>query len=98
MADAVTTTVPARRRRWPKLLAILFGVFLVLLVILYFVGTSAAFLKGVILPRASSSMNAQITVEDASISPFSQVILRNLKVQTTGAEPLVIAPEVRMRY
>src|SRR5581483_1037777 len=34
----------------------------------------------------------------ASISPFSQVVLRDLKVQTTGTEPLVTAPEVRLRY
>ena len=40
----------------------------------------------------------QVTVSDASISPFSQVVLHNLKVQPTGAEPLVTAAEVRLRY
>jgi hypothetical protein len=74
------------------------GIVIVLLVVAYFVGTSAAFFKGVILPKVSKSMNAQITVTDASISPFSQVVLRDLKVQTTGTEPLVAAPEVRLRY
>jgi hypothetical protein len=43
-------------------------------------------------------MNAQVTVESASISPFSSVGLRGLKVQTTGTEPLVTAKEVRLRY
>jgi len=52
----------------------------------------------VILPRVSKALNANITVSDASISPFHQVVLHNLKVQTTGTEPLVSAPEVRLRY
>ena len=69
-----------------------------LLVVVYFVATSGAFFKGVILPRVSKAMNAEVTVSDASISPFSQVVLHNLKVQTTGAEPLVTAAEVRLRY
>ena len=65
---------------------------------MYFVATSSAFLTGVILPRVSKAMNAQITLTDASISPFSQVVLHGLKVQTTGTEPLVTAAEVRLRY
>ena len=64
----------------------------------YFVATSSAFFKGVILPRASKALNATITVSDASVSPFRQVVLHNLKVQTAGSEPLVTAPEVRLRY
>ena len=91
-------TVPGKRRRWLKILGGLFALLVVLLVVAYFVGTSSGFLKGFILPRVSSAANATITVEDASISPFSQVILHNLKVQTTGTEPLVTATEVRLRY
>ena len=91
-------TPPRRRRRWPKILAVLAGGFLLLLVVVYFVGTSSAFFKGVILPRVSKSLNAEVTVSDASISPFKQVILKNLKVQTTGTEPLLTASEVRARY
>ena len=60
--------------------------------------SSSGSFTGVILPRVSKAMNAQITVSDASISPFSQVILRGLKVQTTGPEPLLSAAEVRLRY
>ena len=43
-------------------------------------------------------MNATITAGDVSVSPFSQVILKDLKVQTTGTEPLLAAAEVRLRY
>lgn len=76
-----------------------FGIgFLVLLVILYLVATSAAFFKSVVLPRVGKSMNATITVSDASISPFRQIVLKDLKVVTTTTEPLVTAQEVRARY
>src|SRR5262249_39734399 len=67
-------------------------------VVVYFVGTSSAFLKGFILPKVSKSLNAEVTVSDATMSPFSQVVLKDLKVQTTGTEALVTAPEVRLRY
>jgi len=69
-----------------------------LLVVVYFVVTSSAFFKGVILPRASKSVGGEITVADASISPFSHVALRGLTVKTTGAEPLLQAEEVGLRY
>ena len=88
----------AVKPRWGRRIGIAFLILIVLLIVLFFVATSGAFLKSVILPRASKSLNAQITVDDASISPFSQVILKKLRVQTTGAEPLVTANEVRLRY
>jgi uncharacterized protein involved in outer membrane biogenesis len=93
-----TTPAPRRRRSWLRILGWVVGLFVVLLVVLYFVATSSAFLKGVILPRVSKAMGADVTVSDASISPFSQVILHSLKVQAPGQEALVVAPEVRLRY
>src|SRR5215813_8806700 len=98
MADTTQAPTPRRRRRWLKVLGWLLGVFVVLLVVTYFVGTSSAFFKGVILPRVSKSLNAKVTVTDASINPFKQVILKNLKVETIGTEPLLAATEVRARY
>jgi uncharacterized protein involved in outer membrane biogenesis len=87
-----------KRRSWRRKLLALCGGLVVLLVVLYFVATSAAFLKSAVLPRVSKSLNAEITVGDASLSPFSQVVLRQLTVKTTGAEPLLQANEVRLRY
>jgi hypothetical protein len=99
MADTNGRSVPPqRRRRWPKIIGVIFLVLVALLVAAYFVGTSAPFFKGVILPRASKQVNANITVSDAKISPFKQVVLRDLKVQPIGAETLLTAPEVRARY
>jgi hypothetical protein len=76
-----------------------FGIIsLILLFVLYFVATSAAFLRSVILPRVGKSMNSTITVGDASISPFSQVVLKDLKVTPNGKETLLTAQELRARY
>jgi hypothetical protein len=99
MADtSVTSPTPKKRRGWLRTLAWILGVLVVLIIVVYFVATSSAFFKGVILPKVGAALNAKVTVSDASISPFKQVILRDLKVETTGTEPLVSAPEVRLRY
>jgi uncharacterized protein involved in outer membrane biogenesis len=100
MTDTIVSSTPAPKKRhgWLRAITWVFGILIVLLVVVYFVATSGAFFKGVILPRVGKAMNAQVTVSDASISPFSQVVLKDLKVQTTGAEPLVTANEVRLRY
>ncbi len=78
---------------------------LVLLVIAYFVVSSSAFFKSVILPRVGKSLNVEITTSDASLSPFSQVTFQNLKVQPVNpgaaasrTEPLLTAEQVKVRY
>src|SRR5947209_2410738 len=99
MAEITTpATAPKRRRLWLRILLGIIGVLLLLIVVGFFVATSSGFFKSFILPRAGKAMNATITVSDASIHPFSEVVLKNFKVQTTGAEPLVTAAELRARY
>src|SRR5437867_2434903 len=99
MADSsLGPSQPVERRSWTRKLLILGAGFLALLVVFYFIATCAAFLKAVILPRASKALNAEITVGDASLSPFSQVVLRQLKLSSSGPEPLLQANEVRLRY
>src|ERR1043166_9643255 len=96
MTDAnVTAPAPRKRRGWLRALAWIFVILIILVVAVYFVGTSSAFFKGVILPRVSKAMNADVTVSDASIHPFKEVVLHNYKVEAEGTEPLVTAPEVR---
>ncbi len=90
--------MPRKRRGWLKVLGGIVVLLVVLVIAVYFVATSSAFLKGVILPRVSKSMGGEVTVSDASISPFKEVILRHLQVQTTGAEPLLTTAEVHLRY
>jgi len=98
--DTVSSTPPTRKRRfgWARVVGIIFGILLVLLVAGYFVATSSAFFKGFVLPPVSQALNAQVTVADASISPFSRVVLKDLQVRTTGPDPLFSAAEVRLRY
>ena len=79
-----SSPAPRKRRGWLRILAWIFGIIIVLLVVVYFVATSSAFLKSAILPRVSKAINADVTVRAASISPFSQVVLHDLKVQCAG--------------
>jgi uncharacterized protein involved in outer membrane biogenesis len=87
-----------RRFGLGKKLLLVFGILVVLLVVGFFIVTSSAFFKGVILPRVGKSMNADITVADATLKPFSSVELRQLKVTPHGAEQVLQAEEVRARY
>ncbi len=88
-----------RKPRWLRWLLWISGSLLVLLFIGYFVATSAWCLKRIVLPRVSEAVHATVTVDDASVSPFSSVVLRGLKVQPrAGAEPLVTIAEVEARY
>lgn len=98
MPDSNTSRRPHRRMPFRKKLLIASGGALGLLVLAYFVVTSTFFLKSVILPRVGKTLGATVTVDDASVSPFSQLILRGLKVQTAGSDPLLAAEEVRLRY
>src|SRR5260221_12933905 len=93
------TIKPAKKRGgWLRKLAWLAGILAVLLVAAYFVVTSPAFFKGVILPQVGKALDADVTVADAQISPFSHVLLRDLKVQPHGGEPLLAVHEVRASY
>jgi len=88
-----------RQRRWPRNLLIICGAMIVLMIVAWFVLTSAAFFKGVILPQAGKAMNASVTAEDASIKPFKEILLHNLKVQPEGTEPVLLeVKEIRVRY
>lgn len=89
---------PVKRHGLLFKLGVVFGIFVALLVVLYFVVTSSAFFTGFILPKVSKAANAEISVSSASISPWSEVVLNNLKVVPNGREQLVQAELVRARY
>ena len=98
MNDIKDKSSQPRRRSIGRILIIIASVLLVLVIAIYFVATSGAFFKGVILPRVGAALNADVTVADAAISPFSSVVLRELKVQPRGGEPVFTAQEIRARY
>ncbi len=79
-------------------LSIVAGILIVLSVVLFFVATSGGFIRAVVLPRVGDAINAKLTAGEISLSPFSQLRLRQVKVETTGAEPVFQAEEVLVRY
>ncbi len=97
-STASANPAPRKKRSVAKIIGVVLASLILPIVIGYIVVTSTMFLKSVILPRAGASMNATITVSDASISPFSHVELKNLEVKPNGKETLLKANEVRARY
>jgi len=93
-----TSSAPPKKRRFLRVLVWSAGVLIILIVAVYFVATSSAFLKGVILPRVSKELNAEVSVSDASIHPFKEVVLENVKVQAAGQEPVLTAQKVVLHY
>ena len=87
-----------KRSGWRRKLFRVAVVFVLLLVALYFVATSEMFLQRLILPRVSDAIKADVTVAQASVSPFRNVVLHDLKVHPRGSEPLLTVKEIRLRY
>lgn len=98
MTEPVVKPVPAKRKSWLRKLGWVGGGMAVVLVVVYFVGTSGSFFKSVILPKVSAAMGAEVSVADAQISPFSHVVLKDVKVQPRGSETLVTVKEVSAAY
>ncbi|MBA4150436.1 MAG: hypothetical protein H0X66_20180 [Verrucomicrobia bacterium] len=94
----MANTTTAKHGSLGKKLGIIFGVIVLLVIVLYFIVTSTAFFKGVILPRVSKAVGADVTVADASISPFSRIELQKLRVQPPNQEPILQAEQVVARY
>ncbi len=98
MSANFKTLEPQRSGGLGKKLAVVAGVLVVLLVVVFFVVTSSAFVKGFILPKVGAAVGAKVEAESVALSPFSKIELMKVKVQTTGAEPLVTAERVVARY
>ena len=97
MGDTIPTSEP-KRRCGLRLVAWTAAGLVVILIVAYFVVSSGAFFKAVILPKVSRSLGAEVTAAEASVRPFSQVVLRGLKVQVPGRQPVLTAQQVRVRY
>lgn len=97
--NSATQAVPvAKKSGLIKKLAVAALVLGALVVVAYFLVTSAMFQKGVVLPRVAKALGADLTVEDTEISPFSSVVLHGVKLQVPGGEPIFTAKEIRARY
>ena len=70
-----TDELDVPKKPWGKWIGIFLGVLLLLVIVAYFVGTSSAFVKGVILPKAGAALNAKITVgPEPSCSPKTKLL------------------------
>lgn len=97
MTAEISSPAPARRSRL-KWIGIILGGILVLLIAAYFLVTSSGFVKAFILPRVGAALNATITADEVSLSPFSRLDVKGLRVRTIGTEALLTAPEAHLRY
>ena len=88
---------PKRRSRF-RIFVWLAALLIVLVVAAYFVLTSSAFIKAVVLPRVGDALHADVTVSDLSLSPFRQIVLHDLTVQAKGQAPVLTLPEATVRY
>ena len=75
-------------RKWLKITLWVGVVLFVGLIVLYFTATSSAFLKAMVLPRVGSAINAKVTASDILVSPFSEVVIKDFKIETSGSSPL----------
>lgn len=82
------------RPKWPLFL----GGGVVLVLVLYFVLTSAPVVRALVLPKVAAALHSELVVGELSLSPFSSLTLRKVRITPTGAETLVTAEEVRLRY
>ena len=86
------------RGSWGKRIGVTLGVLALFLVVLYFIATSSGFVKAFVLPKVGAALNAKVTADQVTLRPFSSIQLRNLRVDTTGPEPLLTAEELLVRY
>lgn len=87
-----------KRTSWLKKLLWVAIIGVVLLAIVFFVATSTAFIKGVIVPQAGKALDSDITVGDVKLSTFSQLVLNDVKLTPHGGEQLFSVGLVRARY
>jgi len=81
-------------RRWPYVI----GALGLLLVAVYFIATSSAVLKSVVLPKVAAAVGSDVAVDEISLSPFSSLEIRGLKVVPKGETSLAEIREIRARY
>jgi hypothetical protein len=98
MAESTSTSAAPRGRKWLRILVWVSGILILLVVVAWFVVTSSGFLKAMVLPRVGEALNAKVTASDIALKPFSQIVLKDLKIEPAGREALFSAPEITVRY
>jgi hypothetical protein len=98
MTQIIIKSPPARRGQWKRRVGWAGAALLLLGVVFYFFVTSNWFVQRVVLPQVSAALQMDVTVAQASLSPWRRVVLRELKVQPKHDEVLLQVREIRVRY
>ncbi|MBE7503747.1 MAG: hypothetical protein HS113_26365 [Verrucomicrobiales bacterium] len=86
-----------RSRRFKRRIGYAVGL-VTLLLLSYFVLSNSWFLKTFVLPRVAAATGTQLSVAHISLQPFSRLQLKQVRVETTGEQPLLRADEITVRY
>lgn len=86
-----------RSRRFKRRIGYAVGL-VILLLLSYLVLSNSWVLKTFVLPRIAAATGTQLSVADISLRPFSRLQLRQVRVETTGEQPLLRADEITVRY
>ena len=86
---------PKKKRRWLKVLLILFALFCCLLVGVYFYISSASFVRNQVFAKVEQELNQPINSEEIHFSPFSGLELKNFSL---GDDPFLKAGTIRVKY
>ena len=93
--ETAPSTPPKKKRRWPKVLAIIFALFCCLLAGLYFYISSASFVRSQVFSRVQAQLNQPISAEGINFSPFSSLELNDF---TLGDDPFLKAQKIKVAY
>jgi uncharacterized protein DUF748 len=97
--ESQTTGKPPKRRRWRKRLFIALLSLLALVVILYFVVTSQAFLRWVIKGQVASRLGGEATVESIDWNLFSHLNVEGLEIVGPAPESdRILVGHFEVRY
>ena len=80
-----------------KFVAYSLAMLVALAVTVYFIASSAWFIKGQILPRVSTAAGVPVTAEGVVFSPFSGLEMTGVRIGD-ASQPLVEVKTVRVRY
>lgn len=86
---------PKKKRRWLKVLFILFALFCCLIVGVYFYISSASFVRNQVFAKVEQELNQPVTSEEIYFSPFSSLELKNFSL---GDDPFLKAGTIRVKY
>ncbi len=89
---------PRKPVNWRRRLAWVGGVLLTLTLVLWFIVSSGWFFRDVVLTRIEKSLAAEITASRIDWSPFSGVVLGDVRLTTSGDAPLFEAARVELAF